>query len=49
MIRELEEVASPELVLQIFYSGLASAVAMGVVLGLCAIWLSVAARGSDSS
>jgi len=49
MIRELEEVATPDLVLPLLYSGLASAIAMGVVLGLCAIWLSVAARGSDSS
>ncbi len=49
MIRELEEVATPDLVLQLFYSGLASAIGMGVVLGLCVVWLSVAARGSDAS
>jgi hypothetical protein len=35
--------------LSMLYDAIAAAVAAGVVLGLAAIWLSVAARGGDAS
>jgi len=35
--------------LSLLYDAIAAAVAAGVLLGLCAVWLSVAARGGDAS
>ncbi len=48
MIRDVDAVTLDG-ILDLLYGGLAASVAAGVVLGLTAVYLSVAARGGDSS
>jgi hypothetical protein len=48
MIRDLSELTLTT-ALPMFYEAIASAVAVGCAVGLAAIWLSVGARGGDSS
>jgi hypothetical protein len=35
--------------LELIYEGIAAGVSLGAVVGLAAVWLSIASRGTDSS
>ncbi len=48
MIRELSELTLDG-TLAVLYDGIAAAVLSGAVLGIAAVWLSVAARGGSRS
>jgi hypothetical protein len=48
MIRDLTTLTL-ENALPLLYEGIAAAIALGCAVGIAAIWLSVSARGGDSS